>query len=235
VHLESALERDTPSRHRWGGWTRREPALAGRSYAGIRAELRAGGQQRKDDILGALVRITQDDPTAFGVIAACLLPGLRQRIARYAACLDRQEAFAVAMAALYEAVAGYDTCTRPRFVAGRLLAPVERRLRQAVRRQRTWILQPDDAIEVADPQAVVDLSAGSILESAIHAEAITVGEAQLIVDTRVVGTPLREAGRRLGLGYEAAKKRRQRAEARWVAWSLPDRLVAAEGDGRGPA
>jgi hypothetical protein len=235
VHLESALERATPSRHRWGGWTRGEPALAGRSYAGIRAELRADGQQRKDDILGALVRLTQDDPTAFGVIAACLQPGLRQRVARYAACLDRQEAFAVAMAALYEAVAGYDTATRPRFVAGRLLASVERRLRQAARRQRTWILQPDRAKEVADPRAVVDLTARAILETAIHAGVITVGEAQLIVDTRVVGTPLREAGRRLGLGYEAAKKRRQRAEARWVAWWLPDRPVAAEGDGRGAA
>jgi len=61
-------------------------------------------------------------------------------------------------------------------------------------------------------------------------------DARLIFDTRVVGTPLGEAGRRMGLSYEAAKKRRQRAEARWVAWWLPDQSTSApRGESRGAA
>jgi hypothetical protein len=35
----------------------------------------------------------------------------------------------------------------------------------------------------------------------------------LLIGTRVYGAPLKRVARHLGLGYEAAKKRRQRSEA----------------------
>jgi DNA-directed RNA polymerase specialized sigma24 family protein len=47
---------------------------------------------------------------------------------------------------------------------------------------------------------------------------VTARDAQLILDTRIAGRSLREAAQRLGLRYETAKKRRQRAEARWATW-----------------
>ena len=60
--------------------------------------------------------------------------------------------------------------------------------------------------------------------------------AHLILDTRVAGMPFRQAAQRHGLGYEAARKRRQRAEARWVAWWLPDTApTPPRTDGRGAA
>ena len=39
------------------------------------------GPGRKDELLGVLVRLVQTDPAAFGVLAACLLPALRHRVA----------------------------------------------------------------------------------------------------------------------------------------------------------
>ena len=46
---------------------------------------------------------------------------------------------------------------------------------------------------------------------------LTQVDAALIRATRVAGLTLTDAARLLGLSYEAAKKRRQRAEAAWVA------------------
>jgi hypothetical protein len=66
-----------------------------------------------------------------------------------------------------------------------------------------------------------------MLMSAVEAGVLSVPDAQLILDTRIADMPLQEAARRRGLRYDAAKKRRQRAEARWIAWWLPDEGVAA--------
>ena len=82
LDLETALERTAPTRTQWAAWTRTEPSLAGLTYRDLRHALRAGCQDRKDELLGALVRATRADPGAFGVAAACLMPGLRLRIAR---------------------------------------------------------------------------------------------------------------------------------------------------------
>jgi hypothetical protein len=132
ANLETALERTAPTRTQWDAWTRREPSLAGLTYGDLRRVLRTGCQDRKDELLGALVRATHADPGAFSVVAACLLPGLRRRVAYYAPTLDREEALAVMVDALYEAVAGYDAAEQSRFVAGALLDLPTRRLRRAV-------------------------------------------------------------------------------------------------------
>jgi hypothetical protein len=95
LDLETALKRAAPTRTQWDAWIRREASLAGLTYGDPRRLLRTGCQDRKDELLGALVRATHADPGAFGVVAACLLPGLRRRVARYAPSLDRREALAV--------------------------------------------------------------------------------------------------------------------------------------------
>lgn len=216
--LATALERTAPSRAHWDSWSRRDPALADLTYEHLRLELRNGDQRRKDELLGALVRAARADPNAFPVVATCLLPGLRRRITRYAPSLDHDEAFAIVVTALYEAVAKHDTGKFPYFVASRLLDLPTRRLRRAVAQHRSWMRHRalDDATVSVAPGPL--LSAATLLAGAVAAGAVTPHDAQLIHDTRVDGRPLREAAQRLGLGYEAARKRRQRAEARWIDW-----------------
>jgi hypothetical protein len=218
ANLQTALERTAPTRTQWDAWTRREPFLAALTYGDLRRVLRTGCQDRKDEILGALVRATLPTRGAFGVVAACLLPGLRRRIAHYAPSLDRQGALAVMVDALYEAVAGYDTAEHSRFVAGGLLALPTRRLRRAATDQRSWSLHARHDTDAASPAPDVELSAAALLASAVDAGVVTDRDAQLILDTRIAGCSLREVAQRLGLRYETAKKRRQRAEARWATW-----------------
>ena len=216
--LETALERTAPTRTQWDAWTQREPTLAGLTYEDVHRVLRTGCQDRKDELLGALVRTTHADPSAFAVVAACLLPGLRYRIARYAPSLDRQEALAVMVDALYEAVTGYDATEDSRFVAGALLDLPTRRLRRAVADQRSWSTHARHDTDTASTAGGVEVSAAAMLASAVAADVVTDGDAQLILDTRIAGRSLRDAARRRGLHYETAKKRRQRAEARWATW-----------------
>jgi hypothetical protein len=216
--LETALERAAPSRSQWHAWSRGDPALAGLTYQDVRRELRTGDQDRKDRLLGALVRVTRTDPDAFAVVAACLLPALRRRVRLLGPSLDRDDALAVMVEGLYEAVARADA-TFNAFVATRLLSVPTSRLRRAVSRERAWdrISRPEYHGPTADA-AVIGPSAHTMLAGAVAAGVLSPADAQLIVDTRIAGHPLRAAVRRLGLPYEAAKKRRQRAEVRWATW-----------------
>jgi hypothetical protein len=161
------------------------------------------------------------DPRAFAALAACLLPGLRHRIVRHAPSLDRQDALAVMVGALYEAVVSYDTSQQHPYVAENLLALPTRRLRRAVAAHRTWSGHTEHNCDVA-PERGPELSPGALLASAVDARVLTEQEARLIFDTRIAGRTLPEVARRIGLHYEAAKKRRQRAEAAWVAWWAPE-------------
>jgi hypothetical protein len=73
-----------------------------------------------------------------------------------------------------------------------------------------------------DPRAVCPNLVRVAVTTAVDAAVLTHQDAHLILDTRVAGGSLQQAAQRHGLGYEAAKKRRQRAEASWVAWWLTD-------------
>jgi DNA-directed RNA polymerase specialized sigma24 family protein len=231
MNLETALERTAPTRAEWRAWTQRELPLAGCAYAEVRAELRSASPDRQDEVLGAVVRVVQTERAAFGVLAVALLPGLRRRVGRYSRCLDRQDAFALMVVALYEAAIGYDTRANPRFVATRLLALPTRRLRHEAARQRAWRSHACDGMDVVGSGSVADLSVAAILTTAVDAGVLATRDAHLIHATRVNGLPLREAARRQGLSYEAAKKRRQRAEARWIMWWLQD-IPGEPGTGR---
>lgn len=217
-NLETALERVTPTPVQWNAWARREPSLVGLTYRDLRRALGTAGQDRKDQLLGALVRATHADLAAFGVLAACLLPGIRYRIARLAPLLERQDALAIMVGALYEAVAAYDATEQSRFVAGALLDLPTRRLRRAVADQRSWHAHASHAADANAAASGLELSAAAMLGSAVDDGVVSDRDAQLILATRVAGRSLRETARQLGLGYDAAKKRRQRAEVRWAAW-----------------
>jgi hypothetical protein len=216
--LETALEQTAPTRAQWNAWARREPALAGLSYDDLRRALGTACQDRKDQLLRALVRATHADLCAFAVLAACLLPGIRCRIARLAPLLERQDALAIMVGALFEAVAASDAAEQSRFVAGALLDLPTRRLRRAVANQRSWTAHASHAADANPATSGLEPPAAAMLASAVDGGVISDRDAELILTTRVAGRSLREAARHLGLGYDAAKKRRQRAEARWAAW-----------------
>jgi hypothetical protein len=61
-----------------------------------------------------------------------------------------------------------------------------------------------------------------LLRQAIARGAVTPRGAWLVWATRCAGLSLAEAGRLLDLGYEAAKKCRQRTEAALAAWLTTD-------------
>jgi hypothetical protein len=87
-----------------------------------------------------------------------------------------------------------------------------------------------------DPHAISPNLVGAAVATAVDTDVRSHQDAHLIHDTRVVSVSPRQAAQRHGLGYEAAKKRRQRAEARWVAWWLPDAArTSPRAEGRGAA
>lgn len=146
-----------------------------------------------------------------------LLPALRRRVRQYGPSLERDDALAVMVEGLYEAVAGYDAA-QLEFVATNLLALPTRRLRRAAAHQhaRHRCDRHEHHTPIAD--GVVEPPADALLAGAVDAGLLTAQDAKLILDTRIAGHSLRAAARQLGLRYEAAKKRRQRAEARWARW-----------------
>ena len=221
-NLETALERTAPTRTQWDAWTSHEPALDGLTYEDLRVELRTGTEQRQDELLAALVHVTKTDPTAFNVLAACLLPGIRRRIFRYALLLERQDAMAIRVDALHEAIGRYALDEAPRFVAQGLLDLPTHRLRHAVAACRAWSSRVECRAEDLALASAPDLSANALLATAVDAGVLGEHDAQLIYETRITGR-LREVATRLGLGYEAAKKRRRRAEVAWAGWWAPER------------
>jgi DNA-directed RNA polymerase specialized sigma24 family protein len=222
-NLETALERTAPKRTQWDAWTGHEPAFNGLTYQDLRVELRTGTGPRKDELLAALVRTARSDRTAFDVIAACLLPGIQRLVVRYGRSLERQDALAIAVGALYEAVGRCEFDGPPRFVAGKLLALPARRLRRAVTARRAWGVTATHIAEDTAHSHSPELSTAVLLGTAVEAGVLAEHDARLIHATRVIGRPMREVAHDLGVDYGTAKKRRQRAEAAWVAWWTPER------------
>jgi hypothetical protein len=221
--LETALERTAPTRALWDAWVSHETALNGLTYEDVRVELRTGPPQRRDELLAALVHVANRDPGAFGVVASCLLPGIRRRIFRYGAVMERQDAMAIMAFGLFEAVRRYRTDGPPRFVAKQLLDLPTGRLRAAVAACRAWTSCTEWAVDRTMLAAGPQLPAGTVLGPAVDAGVLGEHDARLIYETRIIGRPLRQVATQLGLRYEAAKKRRRRAELAWVAWWAPER------------
>jgi DNA-directed RNA polymerase specialized sigma24 family protein len=168
------------------------------------------------------------------VLAACMLPALRHRVAQHAPSLDRQDAVAIIAAGLYEAAVRYDVEAHPRFIAEKLLTLPTRRLRRAVALHRRWNAHARHAVDGVSTGP--ELLPRVLLAEAVYAGVLAKHEARLILNTRVDGRTLPEVADELGLSYEAAKKRRRRAEARWAAWWLQDMgRVGGPGTGEGAA
>jgi hypothetical protein len=232
-----AAHTPSPSEFRW--WKVREPALGGLDdFEALVAEVQdpATSLEREDARLAALVRLAKDDNTAMLALVVVLAPRLAAKIRRFAPSMDSDDAEAEIVAAVVERVRRYDLQRRPAKVAANLLWDATRPLRKARDRQRAWTTFTVglNGTDTAAPAGMsndggIELAPELILVLAVDAGVITATDAAFITATRLRGFTLVDAARLAGLGYEAAKKRRQRAEAALAAWLAPERLDLTEG------
>jgi hypothetical protein len=209
-----------PTLRQWRAWAGREPVLRCLSYERLRAELVPGrcDRARVDVLLAALWRLTRHDRDAGGVLVACLVPGLRAIAVRYQHRLGREEAFMLAVAAVWDRVARFGPPAS--HVAYRLLWLAGRRVHHAAVSEREHAgrhqpLMPDHHAAVIDPPGV---PVGVTLADAVDAGVIGRRDAWLVWVTHGAGLTVAEAAGLLGIGCEAAKKRRQRADTALKTW-----------------
>jgi hypothetical protein len=201
----------------WRTWTHQEPALRGLSWHQFVVDLATGDPGRQDQLLAALARIARHDSESLDVIVAALAPGVRARIKRYAPGLPLDDAYSVATIGICAIVAA---CPVPeQFIASRLLDAAKRQLGHAVQAEIAW--QTHSQQPTNDDAPIENDLSGLILATAVDSGELTRPDAWLLHATIVDGHPLDRAAHRLGISYEAAKKRRQRARARLRAWLAP--------------
>lgn len=176
-----------------------------------------GFAARDAAIAALLARAKAEGGAATVGLVGVLLPGLRHAASPLIRACPRKRADLEAemLAGLLEGIRAMPTGEDR--VAGRLLRYglfagrrlVERLCIQGRRERPVWT-----SAEPPRPASHPDL----VLFDAVADRVLTVTEAELIGETRLGGVPLGELAARWGIGYEVAKKRRQRAEARLVRW-----------------
>jgi hypothetical protein len=183
------------------------------------------GFDARDAALTWLVQQAQGEGGAWLVgLAGVLLPGIGRRV--YPLCRAfpplAHDLEAEALAGLLQAVRGWRLGEDR--VATRLVWAAARGAHRLLRREAA----------VGDREASVGLRLEPPPRPAAHgdlllAHAVRTGvlsrvDAELVAATRIEEVPLRQLAGRWGVGYEALRKRRQRAEAALARW------LTAEGD-----
>ncbi|MGH9228306.1 MAG: hypothetical protein ACRD07_06150 [Acidimicrobiales bacterium] len=224
--IVAQLDNYEPPRSLWRQWQRHEPVLGGQDFRTLRRELldRHVSADRKDAVLAALIRCGQRGPDDDARLAAivCLLPGVRRIAGRFTEILGWHDAVAELLASLWQQLECFDLDRRADRIASRLLAAGSHRLVYLTRRERMWrdeISLGHDREFPAVPVAAVETVGVS---HAVSAGVLDAFDAALIEATRLNGLTLMDAAVLLGLRYEAAKKRRRRAETTWLCWWAPD-------------
>jgi hypothetical protein len=207
-------------------WQRTEPVLARCDFAGLRRTLLDRGAEpvHKDALLRALLGIAQHraERHARTAVVVCLLPGLCGIARRYQDVLGHDDVWAEALAGAWMHASTYDTARRPRRVAANLLWDTTAHVACVVRRERAW----RDHAELDDRVEVAAIDGGDhgrpVLADAVTAGVLTQLDATLVEATRLHGVELADAAMLTGMSYEAAKKRRRRAEVAWLCWWAPE-------------
>jgi hypothetical protein len=110
------------------------------------------------------------------------------------------------------------------FVASWLLDAAKRHLQRAVKDEAVWQGQTRHVPDRADHHRADEPSGALILSTAARAGVISQSDAWLMHTTVIVGHSVDHAAGRLGVTYETAKKRRQRAGHGWASWWAPEHL-----------
>ena len=131
--------------------------------------------------------------------------------------------------ALCRQIERYDTPRRPHHVASNLLQGAVRDLKRAsvkAHADAAHVCSLETIEEVLEPHIDAAFTAWFLLKSAAHAGIVSGSDVALIYLTDFDDAGVGDVARTLGITYEAAKKRRQRARRRWATWWLDTNEVA---------
>ena len=181
----------------------------------------------------ALLTLARDDRLAGRFLLQAILPALKSQVTRIVYPLAlRDEVWELLLFYAWEAICTYPTERRRRSVAANLVLQVlhdttrELRRTDAHRDDEETGRHYDDALGIVPatngalwlliapdrPVGTDPIDAETFLLAAARGGWIAERDAELILQNRVDGIPLRIVAQASGVGYEALRKRRQRAE-----------------------
>jgi hypothetical protein len=166
-------------------------------------------------------------------LVGVLLPGIGRRVYPLCRAFPRLagDLEAEALTGLIQAVRGWRLGEDR--VASRLVWAAARAAHRLLRREaalRDWEASVGLGLEPPARQAA---HGELLLGRAVVAGVLSQLDAELIAATRVEEVPLRTLASRWGTGYEALRKRRQRAEVRLAGWLVEQRDVPDPAGGGG--
>lgn len=187
----------------------------------------------KDRVLLALLRLARHESSAGRVIMRAMLPGLKTVAAAMlkrhpehgGPALEREELWQVLFVEMLERIKTYPLERRPARVAANLILDVKHGVLAEAQRARAVAgeVALDDPLEL-DERAFGQRPGVDVeepLRRAVRAKAITAADAELLLLVDVDGVPLRKAAERLGVPYNAARIRVQRARKRLLMFLRP--------------
>jgi hypothetical protein len=188
------------------------------------------GFDTRDTALTWLVGRAQTEGGAWLVgLAGVLLPGIGRRVYPLCRAFPRlaHDLEAEALAGLLQAVRAW-RCGEDR-VATRLVWAAARAAHRLLGREAAVGEREVSVGLDLEPPARLATHGELVLDQAVRAGVLSQLDAELIAATRVEEVPLRLLAGRWGAGYEALRKRRQRAEAALVGWLRDQGVVPTRG------
>jgi len=189
--------------------------------------------EEKDRVLLALLRCARTEESASRLVLQAMLPGLKRLAAAMLKrhpehgdpALERGELWQVLFVEMLGRIKTYPLERRPGSVAANLILDVKHAVLAGAQRARAAAgelpleepLEPDE--QALRPRPGVDVE--EPLRRAVRAKAITAADAELLLLVDVDGVALREAAGRVGLSYNLARIRIQRARKRLLIFLRP--------------
>jgi len=189
--------------------------------------------EEKDQVLLALLRLARRESSASRIVLQAMLPGLKTLAAAMLRrhpehgnpALGRAELWQVLFVEMLERIKTYPLERRPGSVAANLILDVKHAVLAEAQRARAAAgelpldepLEPDEQTLRSRPGVDVE----EPLRRAVQAKAITAADAELLLLVGVDGVTLREAAGRVGLSYNLARIRIQRARKRLLMFLRP--------------
>lgn len=189
--------------------------------------------EEKDRVLLALLRRARTEELASRLVLQAMLPGLKTLAAAMLKrhpehgdpALEREELWQVLFVEVLERIKTYPLERRPGSVAANLVLDVKHAMLAEAQRARAAAgelpldepLEPDEQALRSRPGVDVE----EPLRRAVQAKAITAADAELLLLVDVDGMTLRKAAGRVGLSYNLARIRIQRARRRLLMFLRP--------------
>ena len=181
----------------------------------------------RDRAVRLVLRRAQDEGGPWVVaLAGLLLPGLRAALGQYQRAYPSQaeDLEADALAELVAVIDSFDPSSER--IASRLLWRAAARARRRLEAEQASAgrrVPSQGAVEPGAPWGHPEF----VLRRAVAEGVVTADDAELVAETRLGGTPLREWARHSGERYDTVNQRRYRAERRIARW-LTGREVACQ-------